>query len=321
MMKRSAQIAALFPFAVLPAGIGMEAFASALIGAAIVIAVWWVFRVLESDDLEQGAEWRYDVSRMNELRRIDPFYRLLQPVFSILARMNRVVFREGLGEIQRQVQASGLPRFWLPEEYLARLQVLALCSAPLWIYGLVWVFGPQAMLLAPVGVVFTAWFLRYRLAVRAATRLRQIKRRMPYLLDLLTLLMEAGATFLNALNQSVDEFRGHPVAEEFGRVLADMNLGKTRMEAFQSMRDRLADDEITSIIGTIIQGEHLGTPLARIFRSQSDVLRVKRSQRAETIAGEAGVNMLLPAVMVMASTVLIILGPFLLNFMRFGLTL
>ena len=55
----------------------MEAFASALIGAAIVIAVWWVFRVLESDDLEQGAEWRCDVSRMNELRRIDPFYRLL----------------------------------------------------------------------------------------------------------------------------------------------------------------------------------------------------------------------------------------------------
>ena len=299
----------------------MEAVASALIGAAIVVLVWWIFRVLQSDDLEQEAEWRYDVSRMNELRRIDPLYRLLYPVFTFLARVNRAVFRDGLHEIQRQVQAAGLPRFWLPEEYLGRLEVLALCSTPLWIYALVWVFGPQGMLLTPVGVAFTAWFLRHRLAVRAAQRLRQIKRRMPYLLDLLTLLMEAGATFLSALNQSVDEFRGHPVAEEFGRVLADMNMGKTRMEAFQSMRDRLADDEITSIIGTIIQGEHLGTPLARIFRSQSDVLRVKRSQRAETIAGEAGVNMLLPGVLVMASTVLIILGPFLLNFMKFGIAL
>ena len=74
-------------------------------------------------------------------------------------------------------------------------------------------------------------------------------------------------------------------------------------------------------LGTIIQGEHLGTPLARIFRSQADVLRVKRTQRAETVAGEAGVNMLLPAVLVMVSTVLIILGPFLLNFVKFGLTL
>jgi tight adherence protein C len=299
----------------------METFASALIGAAIAVLAWWVVRVLESEDLEQGTEWRYDVSRMNELRRIDPLYRLFYPVFTVLAGVNRAVFRDRLGEIQRQVHAAGLPRFWLPEEYLARLQVLALCSTPLWIYALVWVFGTEGMLLTPVAVVLTAWFLRYRLAARSAQRLRQIKRRMPYLLDLLTLLMEAGSTFLNALNQAVDEFRGHPVAEEFGRVLADMNLGKTRMEAFQSMRDRLADDEITSIIGTIIQGEHLGTPLARIFRSQSDVLRVKRSQRAEGIAGEAGVNMLLPGVLVMASTVLIILGPFLLNYVKFGLAL
>jgi tight adherence protein C len=305
----------------LPVGIALEVFASALVGTAVAVLAWWIFRVLESDDLAQGSEWRYDVSRMNELRRIDPFYRLLYPVFSALARINRVVFRDALGEIQRQVQAAGLPRFWLPEEYLARLEVLGLCSAPVWIYVFVWIFGPDGMLLAPLGVVLTAWFLRHRLATRAASRLRQIKRRMPYLLDLLTLLMEAGATFLNALNQAVDEFRGQPVSEEFGRVLADMNLGKTRMEAFQAMRDRLADDEITSIIGTIIQGEHLGTPLARIFRSQSDVLRVKRSQRAETIAGEAGVNMLLPAVLVMASTVLIILGPFLLNFMKFGVSL
>ena len=104
----------ILPLAILPAGIFMEVIASALIGAAIVILVWWCFRVLESDDLEQGAEWRYDVSRMNELRRIDPLYRLLQPVFTVLARVNRAVFREGLTEIHRQVQTSGLPRFWLP---------------------------------------------------------------------------------------------------------------------------------------------------------------------------------------------------------------
>jgi tight adherence protein C len=304
----------------MPAAIGLQVIASLVVGAAIAVLVWWVFRVLESDDLAQGAEWRYDVSRMNELRRIDPLYRLFQPLLSVFARMNRVIFVDRLPEIYRQIQAAGLPRFWLPEEYLGRMQLLALCSTALWIYVLFWIFGSQGMLLVPVAVIATALFLRYRLAVHAASRLRQIKRRMPYLLDLLTLLMEAGATFLNALNQAVDEFRGHPVAEEFGRVLADMNLGKTRMEAFQAMRDRLADDEITSIIGTIIQGEHLGTPLARIFRSQADVLRVKRSQRAESIAGEAGVNMLMPAVLVMAATVLIILGPFLLNFFKFGMS-
>jgi tight adherence protein C len=144
---------------------------------------------------------------------------------------------------------------------------------------------------------------------------------MPFLLDLLTLLMEAGSTFISALKQARDEFRGHPVAEEFGRVLADMKMGKTRAEAFQAMRDRLGDDEISAIIGSILQGETLGTPLAGIFRTQADVLRVKRTQRAETLAGEAGVKMLLPAVLVMMATVLIILGPFLLNYVYLGLSI
>jgi tight adherence protein C len=152
-------------------------------------------------------------------------------------------------------------------------------------------------------------------------RLLLIKRRMPFLLDLLTLLMEAGSTFLHALRESVEEFQGHAIAEEFGRVLLDMNLGKTRSEAFEAMRDRLQDDEITSIIGSILQGEQLGTPLASIFRTQADVLRIKRTQRAETVAGEAGVNMLLPAVVVMMATVLIILGPFLLNYFYLGLNM
>ena len=87
-----------------------------------------------------------------------------------------------------------------------------------------------------------------------------------------------------------------------------------RTDALESLRARLHDDEITSIVGSIIQGEQLGTPLALLFRTQADVLRIKRTQRAETIAGEAGVKMLLPTILVMAATVIVILGPFLLGF-------
>jgi tight adherence protein C len=126
--------------------------------------------------------------------------------------------------------------------------------------------------------------------------------------------MEAGSSFINALKQGVVEFEGQAVATEFGRVITDMNMGKARTEAFDNLRRRLNDDEIGSIVGSIIQSEELGTPISDIFRTQADVLRVKRSQRAETIANEAGVNMLLPGVLIMAATVLIILGPFLLNY-------
>jgi len=310
--------------AALPTGIpSLQWVASATMGVAVFVLARWVIGVLRSEDVEQGAEWRYDVSRINELRRIDPVYRVFQPVIQVLARFNRGVFREGLPEIQRQIQAAGLPRFWLAEEYLAKAEVLSLFATPFYVYFFVDVFRLfGGLLMALLATLLTAWALRRRLAARAARRLQLIKRRMPFLLDLLTLLIEAGSTLPGAMAQAVEEFRGHPVAEEFGRVLSDMNLGKTRAEAFQAMRDRLDDDEITSIIGSILQGESLGTPLAHVFRTQADVLRVKRSQRAETVAGEAGVNMLLPGMLVMIATVVIIVGPFLMNYLKFafGLT-
>lgn len=302
-------------------GPGLGLVASLMAGGAVAVAARWSLAALASEDLQQGQEWRYDVSRMNELRRLDPFYRLLQPLIELLARFNRAAFREHLPEIQRHIFAAGLPRFWLAEEYLARAETIALILTPLYLYAFVTWFGPDAAVLTLAATAFTVYVLRRRLAARARYRLVLIKRRLPYLLDLLTLLIEAGSTFIPALEQSVKELEGHPVAVEFGRVLADMNMGKTRTEALEALRARLSDDDVTSVVGSIIQGEELGTPLARVFRTQADVLRIKRSQRAEAVAGEAGVKMLLPGILVMASTAMIILGPFVMNYLFSGFNL
>jgi tight adherence protein C len=295
--------------------------ASSLVGGAIFVAVWWVVQALRTDDLVQGDEWRYDVSRVNELRRIDPFFRMFQPLIQTLAKLNRVAFGRFLPQIGRELGAAGKSRFWLPEEYLARLETIALLLMPLYVFSCLRFMDLPGVLLALTLTGLTAWLLRRRLASQAHYRVMLIKRRLPFLLDLLTLLMEAGATFLHALGQATEELRGHPVAGEFGRVLTDISMGKTRTQALAALRDRLGDDEIAGIVGAIIQSEELGTPLARIFRTQSDVLRLKRTQRAETIAGEAGVNMLLPGILVMMSTVLIIFGPFVLNYLYSGLSL
>ena len=293
--------------------------ASAIVGVAVGLAVAWVIRSLAADVLKQGDEWRYDVSRINGLRRADPIYRMLQPAVQLLARLNRNAFRGDLAETQRRIQVAGLSRFWLAEEYLAKLQIIALLTAPFFAIVVIGQLGPTGILPTLILVVITFFILRQQLKRRAEKRLLTIKRRLPYLLDLLTLLMEAGSSFLQAMAQGVREFGSQPVAVEFGRVLSDMNMGKARVEAFDALRKRLADDEIGGIVAAILQSEQLGTPISKIFRTQADVLRMKRSQRAEKIAGEAGVNMLLPAMLVMAATVILILGPFILNYMVFGL--
>ena len=295
--------------AMLPTGV--------LMGSAFALA-WWVWQVLQTGDLEQGQEWRFDVSRINDLRRKDSTFRIFQPIIQQFGRFNRGIFSDQLPEIYREIQAAGLPRSWLPEEYLGKLQLIGLFLSPFIIYGCAMSMGPSGIILGVVLTFLTIYMLRRNLSNKARERLTAIKRRMPFMLDLMTLLMEAGTTFLHALEQAVVEYRGHAIAVEFSRVLTDMNLGKTRKEAFEAMRDRLNDDEITSIIGSMLQAEELGTPLAGVFRTQADVLRLKRSQRAEAIAGEAGVKMLLPGVLVMAATVIIIIGPFALNFLIFG---
>ena len=287
-------------------------------GGAVFVFAFWVVKVLETDDLEQGNEWRYDVSRINELRRNDLFFRLFQPVIQQFANFNRNTMRKSMPEIKREILAAGLSRSWLPEEYLGKLQLIALFVSPFIFWACFVNMGAVGVILAVVFTLLLMVVFRRYLSYQAKSRLTIIKRRLPFMLDLMTLLMEAGTTFLNALEQAAGEYRGHPLSKEFSRVLTDMNLGKTRQEALEGMRDRLQDDEVTSILGSIIQSERLGTPLTGIFRTQADVLRLKRSQRAESIAGEAGVKMLLPGVMVMAATVIVIIGPFAINFLLFG---
>jgi tight adherence protein C len=298
---------------------GHAAAASLLAGAALFTLFWWIWRGLQTSDLEQGSEWRYDVSRINDLRRVDPMYRMLQPVIRVFARFNRGAFKEQLPEIQREIHAAGMPRCWLAEEYLAKLELIALLLSPLYLLACIQQAGSAGIILAVVATLLTVYVLRRRLSHLAQTRLTEIKRRMPFMMDLMTLLMEAGSTFLHALEQAAGEYRGHPLSQEFNRVLTDMHLGKTRQQAFEAMRDRLQDDEINSILSSMVQAEQLGTPLAGVFRTQADILRLKRSQRAELIASEAGVKMLLPGVLVMLATVIIILGPFLINFLLIGL--
>ncbi len=289
--------------------------ASTMMGASLFVLLRTIFKTLATEDLVQDAEWRYDVTRINELRKASPLYRFFQPLIQLLNGFNRRAFRDSLPAIHREIQASGLCRFWTPEEYLGRIEVICILIFPAFFYVFVDMMGAPGTMLAVISTILTGVLLRNQLASRAARRLMQIKRRIPYLLDLLTLLMEAGSTFLQALEQACQEFRSHPVGVEFGRVLMEMRMGKNRSSAFEAMKNRLQDDEITGIIGSIVQGEELGTPLATIFRSQADVLRIKRTQRAETLANEAGVKMLLPAILVMAATVLIILGPFILSFL------
>ena len=100
------------------------------LGAAFFVLSRTVTNTLHSDDAEQDLEWRYDVNRINELRKSDLLYRYFQPLIQFLARFNRGAFKSTLIDMHREIQAAGLPRYWTAAEYLGKLEIQALLISP-----------------------------------------------------------------------------------------------------------------------------------------------------------------------------------------------
>jgi tight adherence protein C len=103
---------------------------------------------------------------------------------------------------------------------------------------------------------------------------------------------------------------------EFGRVLREIRLGKTRRDSLRSMADRLGVPELTSFVAAVIQSEQLGVSMGTVLRIQSDQMRIRRRQMAEEEAQKAPVKIVFPiGMLIFPSLLIILLGPAILQMM------
>jgi tight adherence protein C len=140
-------------------------------------------------------------------------------------------------------------------------------------------------------------------------RQNEIRKAMPDALDLLTICVEAGLGF-DAAMAKVYEKWNNPLAEGFGRVIKEIQLGKLRRDSLRDMADRMGVPEMTSFTAAVIQSEQLGVSMAKVLRIQADQMRVKRRQHAEEQAHKAPVKMLIPmAILIFPSICIVLLTP------------
>ena len=112
------------------------------------------------------------------------------------------------------------------------------------------------------------------------------------------------------LMQTVVEKWDNALTFEFGRVLREQRMGKSRREALRALALRCNAPDLTTFTSAIIQGEQLGVSISRILQMQSEKKRVKRRQKAEKLAHEAPLKMTFPMVMFMMPALwIVILGP------------
>jgi tight adherence protein C len=140
-------------------------------------------------------------------------------------------------------------------------------------------------------------------------RQQAIIKKFPDALDLMSICVDAGLTFDGAMDR-VEKKWNDPLAREFGRVIYEVQLGKSRRQAMRDMSDRMGVADVTSFVAAILQAEHLGVSIGRVLRIQSEQMRIRRRQRAEEKAQQAPVKMVFPLVfLVFPSMFIVLLGP------------
>lgn len=251
-------------------------------------------------------------------RRLPLAFRLILPLAPNVEKLFRgpalAAVRDRVGAM---LAAGGFDGLLAPWEFLSLKLLLPLCLGPFWILAVHVALrggGPRLAALVPpvaaLGVLLL--YLWPLLWLRAAVRKRQaaIVRALPFVLDLLTLSVEAGLDFMSALRRCTERPTVDPLSEELLRVVRETQVGTPRREALRSLARRVAIPDVKSLVGALVQADELGVSVGEILRVQSDQIRQRRFERAEKLANEAPVKLLGPLVLfIFPSVFLVLLGP------------
>jgi tight adherence protein C len=144
---------------------------------------------------------------------------------------------------------------------------------------------------------------------RISQRKQELLRALPDGLDMLNICVGAGLGFDAALGRVGDLWQT-PLADEFNRIVAETQLGKSRRQALLDMANRTEVMEVENFVATIVQADQLGVSIAKVLRTQSEQMRILRRQRAEEQARQAGIKLLFPLVfLIFPAMFAVLLGP------------
>lgn len=285
--------------------------------AAVFLLVCALFRApIQSVD---ESVFRIEVDNVNrngifESPTIRP---LLLPLYQIVLRLNMPGFKK---HVLKLLLALGNPNQYSADEYVVVCLMWGIIGAiGFWLsaWGVTGYVSVVGAVLFIVTGFFGGFFMAYLwLRERAIKRLRIISKQLPYSLDLIAMAMDAGATFYEAATTVVRDAPNEPLNQEFGILIREVDFGRSRQDALIHLGQRITVDGLDGILSAVLQAEQLGTPLAEVLKLQANLLRMRRSMRAERKAGEAAVKMLIPSMLILMCVVLIIFAPFIVKFLN-----
>ncbi|QIX27813.1 type II secretion system F family protein [Nocardioides sp. JQ2195] len=262
----------------------------------------------------QAIDQAPDILR-EELER--PFSeRVIAPLGEKLVGIGRKLTRADTADrIRHKLDIAGNPQGWDVNRIIG-LKVLGMgvfgLLTFLYMLGNGSAFSKTVLITVGVGAL---GYLLPNILVHNAGQKREslMLNALPDALDLLTISVEAGLGFDAAVARVAKNTTG-PLAQEFARLLQEMQIGVGRMEAMRSMGERTSIKDLKSFCLSMVQADQLGIPIARVLRVQSSEMRTKRRQRAEEAAQKVPVKILFPLIFfILPCLFIVVIGPVILQ--------
>jgi tight adherence protein C len=238
--------------------------------------------------------------------------RIVTPTLSRFTRMGRrLTAGDQVARIRYRLELAGNPPQWDVDRVIAFKMLGLIAGVAL---GIVLPLALGAGFLVVLGfaiLLSLAGFFAPNLAIYQLgyNRREQIRRELPDAMDLLTISVEAGLAFDAALSQVARNTTG-PLADEFFRVLQEMQIGLGRVDALRALGERSDLPELRGFVTAMVQADAFGIPIAQVLRVQAKDMRTKRRQRAEELAQKVPVKILFPLIFcILPSLFVVILGP------------
>jgi tight adherence protein C len=252
-------------------------------------------------------------------RRLPLVFRLLLPFApNLFGFVSKPAFEAARKNADHRLVAAGFEGLLNGQEFLAIKWLMPIVCGVFWMAALriYAAFFPGSeiardfILLAIVGIVLFYIYPLVWLKRALNARHRSIQRSLPFVLDLLTLSVEAGMDFMSALQRNCERRKLDPLNEELIRMTREIQVGTPRRVALRNMADRVDLADLRSVANALIQADELGVSIGSILRIQSDQIRSRRFDRAEKLANEAPVKMLMPLMLfILPAVFIILLGP------------
>lgn len=219
--------------------------------------------------------------------------------------------------IRRKLDLAGNPHGWTVDRVVSGKVIGAVAGLAAGVLFGFMLEGTGVRLILAIGGLVVGFFApNLYLYQKIHERSEHLQRDLPDAIDLLTISVESGLGFDAAVQQVARNTDG-PLAEEFSRVLREMQIGQGRADALRALGERTNVPDMRSFVGAMVQADSFGIPVAQVLRVQSSEMRVKRRQRAEEKAQQVPVKITVPLIFCILPTLFIaVMGPAVLSIMN-----